>query len=1275
MDWRAAHRARVEALEAEATSVMLDALGPIMAGVASRFAVAAVTAAGGEEAQARASLDDLSAIDVQWRAAVHDEVLPWFAHVYETGGQAAVEQVLGLGIAVLDVDDALMNHAAATYLQGVENRFYPLGEEAWGKARAELVEGFSEGEGVSALRARIRDVTDLTARQAETLARTEVIAASNMGAQARIDLMGDSAPPYRQWLSTMDNRTRPTHRAADGQVQPRGTAFDVGGSALMVPGDPDGPAREVVNCLVGSTRVQWPGLRAATARRYDGELFRIRFASGDELTGTPNHPILTVAGWRTLGALQVGDDCVRGVLRGELTGQPHEQDPPPEIAEVYELAALAGSPQRVAGAPVDFHGDGAYGHVDVVPVSGSLGVDVQAATPEQVDQFGLTVAHAAAAADRGGDGACFRSWAPGAGWDEGAPPGRVGGLRQCQALGRPESIHTQLLGLTARANRKAKLLEAPDDDRSGDPEVGGHSRHGVALFVAPTQVVEVEVLPGGHEVYNLDTGAGWYIANNLVTGNCRCTVIFTESADPLLAEGRQQGGIVDDVATEPLAAAAVSGPPQVDTTTGEPHTGAMVALVPADPEAWAVAQGEPPEAIHLTLAYLGDGAEIPDATFDALLAQAEQLAADRPPVEANVFGAAVWNMSGPESCLVLSVGGADLEPLHAATWVTVQRAGVANGEAGLWMPPEQHSPWVAHVCLSYQPDPAGTVQQVAQQFEGPITFDRLRVTRGAEAYDFTLAGALPEEDIDMDSADLAAMIDAAFVRHGLTAAVEPGAPASGDPASASAETDDGPPAQPGEHLRAIMHRQGVATGLRDSGRVFTNMTYREPPFAYHSQVNSSAHGGTPRVVPVGLVTRIVETPTADYGFVRLDLDNPDAMEHARRAVAGFDRWVSIGGDETAPKVTLVWPAPGEAADPMLEIDPDSPFEEVLLEPEKVILDGVNVAELTSVSTPAQADAVLEPTAELVAMFADAAPAPAELPAGEVVLATGGLLPPAVAAHVRIGEGCGCGGSCGGCGQDRHVEEVMAGAQAAALTAAAYAITLTDLPPAFWFQEPTDVEITSALSITDEGRLYGLVAPFGTNHRAYAKAGRTQFAPEGNVDYARFMGKWAVAAEGPVPAGPVTMGCGHATMARNSHETAPEYYDNSCSVFGMVAVGESKRLGGVWMAGHVLPGTSAATIARALACTCSGDWQSHPDRSGWQELVAALLVPVPGFAMPHASTSYRGDALVASAVPVMHVATAEADAARLRALTISRLAASVGRTPAARVLAAARRGRT
>lgn len=1124
--WRAAHRARVERLEAEATGVILDALSPIMAGIAARFAVASVTAAAGDSAEARASLDDLAAIDLQWRAAVHDQVLPWFAQVYSAGADAAVDQVLGLGIAVLDVEPDLLNAAAADYLAGVENRFYPLGEAAWGAARDQLVEGFREGEGVDALRARIMDVTDLTSRQAEALARTEVIAASNMGAEARVDLMGDQAPPYRQWLSTRDGRTRMTHRVADGQVVARGETFTVGGWPLRVPGDPAGPPSEVVNC--------------------------------------------------------------------------------------------------------------------------------------------------------------------------------------------------------------------------------------------------------------------------------RCTVLFTDQAEPLVVAGRQEGGIVDDVADEPLAAAAwrhaaarivtagledtdenvarlmvasaaryradeplaaaawVEGPPQVDSTTGEPHTGAMIALVPteADAERLALDGGaerghEPVEALHLTLAYLGDGDAVPPAAWDAMLAAAEGIAANLPPVTANVFGASLWNPLG-EASLVLSVGddrendSRPLEAVHGSARAIVAAGQDATGDA--WAPPENHSPWVAHVCLSYDPDPAGSFREVAAAASGPITFDRLRLARQAEAFDFPL-GASAEEDTDMERMtrdDLVAAIadgfDAALVRAGLgpAAAVEEPEPRTvGDPEPEVEPEEDripeGPPAQPGEHLRTVMHRQGQPTGQRGSGRVFTNMTYREPPFAYHVQVDSHAHGGAPRVVQVGLVTRVVQTDDADYGFVRLDLDDPEARDHARRAVAGFDRWVSIGADETNATTTLVWPPPGDdavAVDPdaePVEVDPSAEVREVMVQPLRVEIDGAHVAELTAVSMPAQADAFLEPTAELVELLGGTGAAVIDLvasgrlPGASVAdhamaaatryrLATGGTvrhperLRAAESGHELIlpgdgqslrqvlndarahAGGCGCGGTCGGCGtvdsgptsgvvSHAHVSGTASATEGdgpgaplpPALVAAAATITLRDLPPAAWYEEPE--EAPAALTITDEGRVYGLVAPFGTGHRAYVAAGRQRrTAPRGRVDYARFMGAWAVTAEGRVPAGALTIGCGHAPEIRHDHATAREHYDNSCSLFATVAVGESDRLGGVWMAGAVLPGVSADTVARALACRCSGDWQSHPDKPGWSEFVAALLVPVPGFARAHAAASYGPDgALVASAVPVVHRATAAEDAARARARAISQLATAAGRTPAVRVL--------
>jgi len=1012
MGWREAHRRRVAELENDATAMLLGAMAPILSGVAARFAVVATTAAAGD-AEARASLDDLAAIQTQWGYAVDQTVLPWFGGMFEAGAEAAEEQVQairGVGVVIPTADPELLNHAAAQYLADTRNRFYPLGEAAWTAAREELVVGFRAGEGIDALRRRITDVVDLTAREAELLARTEVISASNMGAQARVDLMGADAPPYRQWLSTMDNRTRPTHVAADGQVVAADEQFTVGSARLRVPGDPTGPGAEVINC--------------------------------------------------------------------------------------------------------------------------------------------------------------------------------------------------------------------------------------------------------------------------------RCTVLFIDTPEALVAEGRQQGGVVDEVAR--MVAAA--GPDQVDSTTGEPHTGSMVALIPADGERLLVADGEPLDALHLTLAYLGDGADIPEPVFDSLVAQIETWAADEPPVVGNVFGVAAWNTMGDTPSLVLSVGGPRLAPIH--DWVTtmVGRASVAGGPGALWTMPDQHAPWVAHVCVGYGDvwDPMA----VAVADEGPITFDRIRVTRGADAQDFELAGATPEEDdVPMNRAELTAAVEdavaAAVARGGaaiepivinlnLTAAIDDDDPDAPSGRPVDDPEGNGPPAQAGEHLRAVMHQQGTATGLGNTGRVFTNLTYRDTPFAYHVQVHSSAHGGTPKVVPVGVVTRVVEDGDTHYGFIRLDLDSPDGWEHGRRAVAGFDRWVSIGADETAATTTLVWPAPGEMDDdPVLEeVDPNEPIEEVVIQPERVIIDGANVAELTGVSTPAQADAVLEPTDELVALMG---PAPAEMvdepmePAlAAAALATGGHVAPPDA-------GCGCGGSCTTCGQDRAIDDLMAGAQeshtAAALTAAAHTITLPDLPPAAWFQEPVDVDLDGAFCVTDDGRIYGLLAPYGTGHRAWAASGGRREAPRGNVDYTRFMGKWALTAEGRVHAGPVTMDCGHAPIHRADHHVAVEHYDNACSVIGAVAVGESDRLGGVWMAGAVLPGTKPDQIARALACSCSGDWQPHPDVADTAELVACLLVPVPGFARAHPTTSYRGDTLVASTVPVVHVPTAEIEASRRRAAGIATVARLSGRTPAARVLTA------
>lgn len=200
-----------------------------------------------------------------------------------------------------------------------------------------------------------------------------------------------------------------------------------------------------------------------------------------------------------------------------------------------------------------------------------------------------------------------------------------------------------------------------------------------------------------------------------------------------------------------------------------------------------------------------------------------------------------------------------------------------------------------------------------------------------------------------------------------------------------------------------------------------------------------------------------------------------------------------------------------------------------------------------------------------------------------------------------------------------------------LTAAAYTLTIPDVPPASWFEEPTDVDMYGALTVTDQGRIYAQLAPAGVAHRSFKQR---VTVPMGNVDYSLFMGRETIVeGGGRVVTGALTMDCGHASIGVHDPGTAMDHYDNACSVVATVRIGENSK--GVWVAGSLVPGLSANQVSRLMACTLSGDWRPHRTRPGWREFAGALLVPVPGFAMARteASVHVENDALVASTIPV------------------------------------------
>jgi len=81
--------------------------------------------------------------------------------------------------------------------------------------------------------------------RASTIARTETAGAMNFGSYATYKTEGVGK---KEWISTMDDRTRDDHLDADTQVVPIDDPFDVGGDQLMYPGDPAGDASQICNC-------------------------------------------------------------------------------------------------------------------------------------------------------------------------------------------------------------------------------------------------------------------------------------------------------------------------------------------------------------------------------------------------------------------------------------------------------------------------------------------------------------------------------------------------------------------------------------------------------------------------------------------------------------------------------------------------------------------------------------------------------------------------------------------------------------------------------------------------------------------------------------------------------------------------------------------------------------------------------------------------------------------------------------------------------------------
>ena len=182
------------------------------------------------------------------------------------------------------------------------------------------------------------------------------------------------------------------------------------------------------------------------------------------------------------------------------------------------------------------------------------------------------------------------------------------------------------------------------------------------------------------------------------------------------------------------------------------------------------------------------------------------------------------------------------------------------------------------------------------------------------------------------------------------------------------------------------------------------------------------------------------------------------------------------------------------------------------------------------------------------------------------------------------------------------------------------------PPKDWFDNPK-LKKPTALTVTDDGQVYGHIAAWHVDHIGMSYGTRP---PRSKSSYAYFHTGAVRAEDGTdVPVGQLTLAGGHASLEASASE-AVRHYDDTASAVADVHAGEDAY--GIWVSGALRPGTTPEQIRALRASAPSGDWRPI---KGALELVAICQVNVPGFPIARARVaSGQVMALVAAGASVL-----------------------------------------
>jgi hypothetical protein len=224
-------------------------------------------------------------------------------------------------------------------------------------------QGYATGETTQSITKNIQDLVEqkITRAQAISVARTVVNHVSNSAKESFYKENDDLITGY-QVVATLDDRT-------------------------------------TLTCFLDTTQVINLGeLENVFRCQYSGEIITITTASGKQLSGTPNHPILTPEGFLPLGELNPREHVVY-TATDEAVKVFADQDISMH-ANIGQLFNTVNEPSRFdifrkCPTQTDFYGDGEFfkGEIDIVSIKGELRSDFHARLHKRIIDECLSFVH------------------------------------------------------------------------------------------------------------------------------------------------------------------------------------------------------------------------------------------------------------------------------------------------------------------------------------------------------------------------------------------------------------------------------------------------------------------------------------------------------------------------------------------------------------------------------------------------------------------------------------------------------------------------------------------------------------------------------------------------------------------------------------------------------------------------------------------------------------------------------------------------------------------